>query len=114
MDPARGMAVLAGTVAVASAAAPRPFLALFGVPGREVTGATAFGVRLFSVRTGYLAARAWQREPAALAAFLPVQLLDQAVFWHAGRTGAIPRRGAALASATSGALIALDLARRRS
>ncbi len=102
------MAGIAGTVAAGAALSPRLFLRPFGVAPREVTGAAAFGWRLFAVRTAYLAARAWRGDPAARAAFLPVQLLDQLVFWHAFATRSIPRRGAVLAAAVSGAIIVLD------
>ncbi len=102
------MAAIAGTVAAGAALSPRHLLRPFGVTPREVTGAAAFGWRLFAVRTAYLAARAWRGDPAARAAFLPVQLLDQLVFWHAFATRSIPRRGAVLAAAVSGAIIVLD------
>ena len=52
-------------------------------------------------------------DPTARNAFLPVQLLDQAVFWHAFGTRSVPRRAAVLAAATSGVIIALDVKRRR-
>lgn len=106
------MAVLAGAVSVASAASPRAFLRAFGIAPREVTGAAAFGWRLFAVRTAYLGVAAWQGDDDARRAFLPVQALDQVVFWHAYATGAIPRRAAVMAAATSGALVGLDLVRR--
>ena len=54
----------------------------------------------------------WSR----LEGFAPEQLseliADQAVFAHALRTGAVPRRSAALAMAVSGVLIVLDLLAR--
>ena len=109
---ARAMAVLAGAVALGAATSPRRFLRPFGIAPQEVTGAAAFGWRLFAVRTAYLGAAAWRGDESARRAFLPVQALDQLVFWHAGATGAIPRRAARLAAGTSGALIALDAVRR--
>jgi hypothetical protein len=112
MDPAKGMAAIALTVAAGSAASPRAFLRPFGIDGAEVTGAAAFGWRLFAVRTAYLGARAWRGDEAARAAFLPVQLADQAVFWHAFATRSVPRRAAVMAAAASGAIIALDGRRR--
>lgn len=75
--------------------------------------AGAFGWRLFAVRTAYLSVQAWRRDRSAREAFLPVQALDQVVFWHAFATRSVPRRAALLAAATSGAIIALDLHRRR-
>lgn len=110
---ARGMSSIGFAVALASAASPDNFLRVFGVPGRDVTGAAAFGWRLFAVRTAYLSALAWQGDPAARAAFLPIQILDQAIVWHAHATRSIPRRTAALAASASAAIIALDIARRR-
>ena len=91
----------------------RPFLRLFGIPDHEVTGAAAFGWRLFAARTAYISALAWRGNETARDMFLPVQLLDQAVFWQAFARRSVPRRASLLAAATSGAIIALDLARRR-
>lgn len=106
------MAAIAGGVATASALSPRAFLRLFGVDPDEVTGAAEVGWRLFSVRTAYLGARAWGGDASARDAFLPVQLLDQVVFWHAFFKRSIPRRGALMAAATSGVIIAIDARRR--
>ncbi len=109
---ARGMAAIGLTAAAGSGLAPRAFLRVFGIPGEDVTGAAAFGWRLFAVRTGYLSVMALRGDEAARAAFLPVQALDQAVFWQAYAAGSVPRRAAVLAAATSAAIIGLDLARR--
>lgn len=79
----------------------------------EVTGAAELGWRLFAVRTGYLGVRAARGDAAAQAAFLPVQVLDQAVFWHAFAVRSVPRRAAAMAAGASAAIVALDVARRR-
>src|SRR3712207_4342917 len=95
------MALIGATVAAASAISPRTLLRLFGIEPREVTGAAAFGWRLFAVRTAYLSRAAWEGDPAARAAFLPIQLLDQAVFWHAFAVRSVPRRASLLAAATS-------------
>lgn len=100
------------TVGTAAAISPRTLLRLFGVDRREVTGAAAFGWRLFAVRTLYISLSALRGRRAATDAFLPVQILDQVVFAHAYRTRAVPRPGALLAMATSGAIIMLDLLRR--
>lgn len=107
------MAAIAGTVALGSVAAPRPFLRLFGVGPEEVTGATRLALGLFAARNAYIAARALQDDPAAKDAFLPIQALDQVVFWHAFATRTIPRPGAALAATVSGAIVVLDVRRRR-
>lgn len=103
------MESIAALVAVGAGMAPRRFLRLFGVPGREVTGAAAFGWRLFAVRTAYLTALAVRGDESARNASLPVQMLDQVVFWHAIANRSVPRRAAALAATASGAIIALDL-----
>lgn len=112
MDPAKGMAAIGGTVALGSAVAPKAFLRPFGIPAEDVTGAAEFGWRLFAVRTAYLSALAARGDEAARAAFLPVQVLDQVVFWHAFARRSVPRRAAVLAAAASGAIVALDLQRR--
>lgn len=105
------MTAIAGTVGLASA--PKAMLRVFGVNPHDVTGAAELGWRLFAVRTGYLAVLAAQGNTTARDAFLPVQVLDQVVFWHVFATRAVPPRAAVLAAATSGALVALDLQRRR-
>jgi hypothetical protein len=111
---AKRMAAVGGGVAAVSALSPRTFLRVFGFGPQEVTGAAAFGWRLFAVRTAYLSGLAYRGDATARAAFLPVQVLDQAVFWHAYATRSVPPRAALLAAGTSGAIIALDVARRRS
>jgi hypothetical protein len=107
------MAGIALAVAVIAAISPRIALRLFGTDSSEVTGAAVFGWRLFAVRIGYLGVLAWRGDRTATNAFLPIQVLDQIVFWHALATGSIRRRTAMLASTTSGAIILLDLLRRR-
>jgi len=108
----RAMAGIALAVASSALLSPRAMLGLFGIDKREVTGPAALGWRLFAVRTALIGGAAWGGSPAARAAFLPVQLADQAVFTHAALAGGVPRRAAALAAATSGAIIALDLLAR--
>lgn len=107
------MALIGGSVSVASALAPRSFLRLFGVRGDDVTGAAVFGWRLFAGRTAMLSVLAWRGDPTARALFGPIQALDQIVFWEAFRTRAIPRPGAVLAAAVSAVIVALDQVRRR-
>lgn len=109
---AKGMAAIGGTVAAGSALSPRLFLKIFGIDESEVTGAARFGWRLFAVRTAYISALAVRGDSTARAAFLPVQLLDQAVFWHAFADRSVPRRASVMAAAASGVIIALDLRRR--
>jgi hypothetical protein len=65
------------------------------------------------VRTAVIGAAALRGDERARAAFLPVQIADQAVFAHALRTRAVPPRAAVMAMAASGVIIALDLATRR-
>jgi hypothetical protein len=105
-------AAIALTVGLAGAASPRTLLGLFGVDRREVTGAAAFGWRLFAARNLVIGFEAYRGNRTALDLFLPVQLLDQIVFAHALRAGAVPRSGAMMAMATSDVIIALDLLRR--
>lgn len=107
-----GMAAIGGVVALGSAVSPRALLRLFGIPPAEVTGAAAFGWRLFAVRTGCISVLAARGNAVAQEIFLPVQVLDQAVFWHAYATRSVPRRAAVLAATASGAIVALDLVRR--
>lgn len=107
----RGMATIGGTVAVATAIAPRRFLALFGL-GHQATGAALLGWRLFAVRTAAISALAARGNAVARDLFLPVQVLDQATWWWGYRRGELPLRTAAMAAAASGAIIALDLRRR--
>lgn len=115
VDPrTRAVAAVALAVAAGCTAAPTPFLRLFGIHPADVTGAAAFGWRLFAMRNVWISARALRGDPSAEAAFLPIQLLDQAVFWHAFATRSVPRRASVLAAAVSGVIVALDLARRRS
>jgi len=102
------------TVGLAAAASPQRFLGLFGVDRREVTGAAAFGWRLFAARNLVIGFEAHRGDRTALGFFLPVQIADQIVFAHALRTGAVPRYGALMAMGTSGLIIALDLLRRSS
>lgn len=113
-DLRRATAGIALTVGAASALSPRAMLRLFGIAPREVTGAAAFGWRLFAVRTLFIGGAALSGDERARAAVLPVQIADQAVFAHAYRTRSVPRRAAVLAMATSGAIIVLDVLARRS
>ncbi len=115
VDPrTRAMAAIALVVAAGATAAPVPFLRAFGIAPADVTGAAAFGWRLFAARNVWISVRALGGDPSAEAAFLPVQVLDQAVFWHAYATRSVPRRASVLAAAASGVIVALDLSRRRS
>jgi len=106
-------AFIALVVGVAATASPRRLLRVFGIARPEVTGAAALGWRLFGVRTAAIGAAALRGDGRAQAAILPIQVADQAVFAHALRSRAVPPRAAVMAMATSGVLIALDVAARR-
>jgi hypothetical protein len=77
-----------------------------------MTGAGAFGWRLFAMRNLVTGVSALRGQESARDAFLPIQVMDKMVFAHAYRTRAVPRPTAVLAMVTSGAIIALDLVRR--
>jgi hypothetical protein len=109
----RAQALIALVAGGAAAASPRALLRVFGIAPREVTGAAALGWRLFGVRTAAIGAAAALGDERARAAFLPVQVADPAVFAHALRARAVPRRAAVMAMATSGVIVVLDLAARR-
>ncbi len=108
----RANAGIAMVVGVGALLSPRALLGVFGVRPREVTGAGAFGWRLFGTRNIVLATSALRGHGAARDIFLPVQVLDQLVFRHAYRTGAVPKGGAIFAIGISGLIIVLDLLRR--
>jgi len=111
---AQGMTAIAATVALASALSPKPFLRVFGIPPEEVNGVAVFRWRLFAVRTAFLAWLAARGNRTARESFLPIQILDQAVFWQVFATRSVPRRASLMAAAASGVIIALDLWRRSS
>ena len=106
----RAVAGIALSVGTGVALAPGRFARLYGLPTRAMTGTAAFGWRLFAVRTLVIGGAALAGSPAARAAFVPVQILDQLVFLHALATRSVPRRAALLAMGTSGAIVALSLA----
>lgn len=103
------MAAIGGSVAVASALAPRPFLRLFGTPAADITPAAVLGWRLFAVRTAALTGLAAAGSATARDVFLPVQVLDQLSWWT---TPGLPARTRLMATTASGAIVALDLRRR--
>jgi hypothetical protein len=110
---ARAMAAIALGVGVGAALSPRTLLRAYGVRPDELTPAGEFGWRLFAMRNLWMGGLALSGNETMRDAFLPIQVLDQAVFAHAFRTRAVPRPAAALAMATSGAIVVLDLVRRR-
>lgn len=106
------MLVIGGGVGLAAAVAPTALQRAFGIPRSEVTGAGNLGWRLFAARNVYLTARALRGHPDGLAAYGPLQALDQVVFWHALATRSVPRGTAVAAAGASAVIVALDLARR--
>jgi len=108
----QGMAGIAAIVALGTAFSPRLFFGVFGIRPEDVNGTALFGWHLFAVRTGLLALLAARGSRTALDAFLPIQLLDQAVFWQAFVTRSVPRRASLMAAAVSALIIAVDLYRR--
>lgn len=108
------MLALGGGVGVAAALSPSLLQRTFGVPAGDITGSNQLGWRLFAARNLYLTARAARADSTAIAAFGQLQVLDQAVFWHAFATRSVPRRTAVLAATTSALIIGLDLHRRLS
>jgi len=108
----RTVAVLALAVGIGFAVAPTRLGRLFGLPPGAMTGAATLGWQLFAVRNLVVGGAALRGSDAARRAILPVQLLDQAVFVHAGVTRSVPRPTALLAMATSGLIIAICLAAR--
>jgi hypothetical protein len=100
------IALAVGGLALAS---PRTLLRLYGVDRRELTGAGAFGWRLFAVRNLVTGVSALRANEGARRLILPVQAVDQLVFAHAWKTRAVPRGAAAMAMLTSGAIIVSTL-----
>ena len=108
----RATAGLTLVMGIGSALSPRLFLRGLGVNPREVTGAGAFGWRLLAMRNLVVGIRALRGEESSRDLLLPVQVADRRVFAHAYKTRSVPRGGALLAMAGSGAIIVLDLLRR--
>ena len=106
------MIVIGTGVGIIAAIAPHALQRAFGIPRSEITLAGDLGWRLFATRNLYLGAMAMRGDRAAVAAFGPLQALDQAVFWHAFATRSVPRKTSAAAIATSATIVALDLRRR--
>jgi len=104
---------LATTIGAAALVAPGALARAYGLPESAGSGGAALGWRLFGVRTAVIGAAVLRGDASARAAVLPVQLADQVVFGHALLTGAVPRRTALAAMATSAGLIALCLRRSR-
>lgn len=108
----RAMAAIGLGVAAATAFTPGLFFRVFGI-SEPPSGAAKLGWRLFAVRTATISVLAATGNRTARDAFLPVQLMDQATWWWGWHRGEVPIRTAALAATASGAIIGLDLKRRR-
>ena len=104
------MAAIAVGVAVASTAAPGPFLRLFG--SEQLSPAALLAWRLVAARNLAISVRALRGDTSARDLFLPAQALDQLAWWQLFASGRLGLRAAAMASSASGAIIALDLRRR--
>lgn len=104
---------IATAVGAGAALSPKLLLRAFGIAPGEVTGAAAFGWRLFAVRSLFVGVAGLRGDRAARDLILPVQLVDQLVFQHAYRTRSVPRRASVGAMAVSGVLIALTGLTRR-
>jgi hypothetical protein len=110
---ARANVVIALAVGVGAAVSPRLLLRAYGVPASEVTGAAVLGWRLFAMRNLAVGVAAWRGDESARAMFLPVQVLDQMAFASAYSSRDLPRPAVLAAMATSGAIVAMDVLRRR-
>lgn len=108
----RAMLAIGGTVGVAALVSPTTLQRLFAVPAEDIRGPGQLGWRLFGARNVYLTWRALGGHPDGLAAYGPLQALDQAVFWDAFARRSVPRVTSSLAIAASGAIVALDVRRR--
>ena len=100
------MAALATAVAALSIGRPRLLARLLLLDPDEVTGTTRFALRLFATRNVWVVWRSLAGDEQVQDAYVPVQYLDQAVFWGSALDGSIPKRSAALTAAVSGVIIA--------
>lgn len=107
------MVAIGGSVGLLGYVVPGALQRAFGIPPAEIRGAGEVGWRLFAARNLYLTVAALRGHEWAIRAYGPLQGLDQVVFWHALVTRSVPRRTAVLAIAASGAIVALDVQRRR-
>ncbi len=106
----RAVAAAGISLGAGAAVAPGPLSRLAGLPAGEMTGTAALGLRLFAVRSLVVGDAALTGSRQARRIVLPIQLLDEVVFFHTLATGSVPRRLALMAIATSGAAIAACLA----
>lgn len=106
------MAAIALGVAIASTAAPGPFLRLFGLGSEQLSPAALLAWRLVAARNLAISVRALRGDTSARDLFLPVQALDQLAWWQLFGSGRLSLRATAMAASASGAIVALDLRRR--
>jgi hypothetical protein len=109
----RATAGLALAVGAGAVLAPARLLSVYGVEPGALGGVGALGWRLFGVRNLFVGGAAWCGDATARAMIPPVQAADQALFAHALRTSSVPAAAAIGAMATSGLIVALELAARR-
>lgn len=105
------MAGIAAMVAALSVGRPRLLARLLLLDPDEMTGTARFALRLFATRNAWVVWRSLAGDAEVQAAYVPVQYLDQAVFWGSALDGSIPKRSAALTATVSGVIIAVG--RRR-
>lgn len=87
--------------------APRLVFRLFGMDPAEVTDGAKFGWRLFAARNLIIGGAVASGSAGAQQLVVPIQAVDQVVFWASWKRGEIPLRTAVMSAATSGVVIAL-------
>lgn len=99
------MAGIAAAVAALSIGRPQLLARILLLDPDELTGTARFALRLFATRNAWIVWRSLAGDVEVQEAYVPVQYLDQAVFWGSALDGSIPKRSAALAATISGAII---------
>lgn len=107
------MAGIAATVAALALIRPRLLMRVLLLDPAELTGPGLFALRLFATRNVWVVWRSLQGDPSVQDAYVPVQYLDQMVFWASACDGAIPRRTAALAASISTVIVVAGRRRAR-
>jgi hypothetical protein len=87
--------------------APRLVFRLFGMNPGELTNGAKFGWRLFAARNLVIGTAVASGSRGGQQLVVPIQAVDQAVFWVSWKRGEIPLRTALMSAATSGLVIAL-------
>ena len=94
-------------VGLSFAVAPRLVFRVFGMDPDELTNGAKFGWRLFAARNLIVGGAVASGSAGAQQLVIPIQAVDQVVFWVSWKRGEIPLRTAVLSAATSGVVIAL-------